>query len=709
MNVILASGWDESPTVDPLHRVWRHLARRREDEVVENFIRGKQGCLLVCGKRGVGKSSMVANAANTVGREMDLDNESYRFQTERGKNYLIPVFVNAPSFETYSKYYENDKSDSSKKNEIVDLKKIVLQNLIRRLHAETDQYEIADGLGITELNNSARAKEVTEQKMIQDMQRNEELIEKRTKINLKVTKKIILMIFFIGLGAAISLNPYAGEIVNSILAKVGLPAPLEDLLDGKKISYIISFLVAIIPFITITKSWDDSKTFEDLHEKKSSRSYMYEYNTSQMESEFEDALKSLVDPVYRIRKFERQTYEEEIKRQKRQKGTPLTTKLIKKIKKKTKGKFEERYEDIPSFSEYFDSPVDLVDALLIPLRFVIFPLITIHELLKRSRSEEVGNLAYLQLKASGRLKDSYKIVFVIDELDKLKEPDIIISVIDSLKTLLTRSSALFILIAGQDFYDLIKERIRTVKTTKEFSDVPAEYTLFNDILYIASADYKEIESFLDRTIIQPTPLSPEEYKSAFSEDSLAERTFYTTSPEGTFYKNSPDPVVMSPDEKREYDKFKRYLCFASKGSFFDAKKILSRRIHYEPNIWGSRNPTLDISLNEREKYQALLQTILLDQSQNAVTELETYENEYIRTILFDFLFRFSFLNSNNGDFFKIINRKKEEQILFNNSDTLTLNKNNKSCIISIIGYMVSRSIIIHTGDQYLPNIESLIL
>ena len=696
--IILAPGWDESPTVDALHRVWRHLARRREDEIVENFIRGKQGCLLVCGKRGVGKSSMVANAANTVARGMDLDNTNNSWRGG-SKDYLIPVFVNAPSFERYPEYYEKGKKGNVKENEIVDLKRVVLQNLIRRLHAETDQYEIAEGLGISELYNSARAKKVTEQKNFEDMQRNEEQFEKRTKVNLKITKKIILMIFFVGLGAAISLNPYAGDIVNAILNAVVLPPSIEDLVGEKKITYIVSFLVAIIPFITITRSWDDSKTFEDLHETKTSRSYMYDYNTSQMESEFEDALKILFDPKYRIRKFERERYEETIKQQNKEEGRRLTIQKLKKLKKQTKGQFEEVDDDIPTFDDYFASPFDLVDALTIPLRFILFPPYTLYVLLKRTRSgKEIGNLAYLQLKASGRLNDSYKIVFVIDELDKLKEPSTIISVIHSLKTVLTRSSALFILIAGQDFYDLIQERITSNKNTKQFSDVPAEYTLFNDILYVGSPDYEEFESFVDHTIISPTPLSVDEYKSAyFPQDEFPD-----------YYPDSQTAItVMKNDLKREYEKFKHYLFFASTGSFFDAKKILSRRTHYD---LSTHDLSLDISLNEQQKYQALLQTILLYEYQNNIKmDLEPYENEYIRTNLYQFVYRFSLLNKNSQDFFQIIDRENIELIQFNNTDSIKLNQRNKPCITEVIRYMESRSLINRRGNQYFPNIEALVL
>ena len=50
--------------------------------------------------------------------------------------------------------------------------------------------------------------------------------------------------------------------------------------------------------------------------------------------------------------------------------------------------------------------------------------------------------------------EKFKVIFVIDELDKL-ETDLVIDVIKSLKMLFNQTSALFVLITGQEMYDRI--------------------------------------------------------------------------------------------------------------------------------------------------------------------------------------------------------------------------------------------------------------
>jgi hypothetical protein len=82
-----------------------------------------------------------------------------------------------------------------------------------------------------------------------------------------------------------------------------------------------------------------------------------------------------------------------------------------------------------------------------------------------------------------------KVIFVIDELDKLSNTEIVNGVIKLLKTLFTQGNAIFILVTGKELF---------FKIMKDPSERLTEYTLFTQTIFLQRAKFEEIRMFIER-------------------------------------------------------------------------------------------------------------------------------------------------------------------------------------------------------------------
>ena len=87
-------------------------------------------------------------------------------------------------------------------------------------------------------------------------------------------------------------------------------------------------------------------------------------------------------------------------------------------------------------------------------------------------------------------KLQYRVIFVIDELDKMDYSDVV-AIITSLKPLFNHAWALFVLISGDEFF---KEILRKDK------DRGTEYTLCEKRVYLRRPQFEEIRKFLDSIV-----------------------------------------------------------------------------------------------------------------------------------------------------------------------------------------------------------------
>jgi len=134
-----------------------HVTRVRENFLLVDFLsRRTEGALLLSGKRGVGKTSAIFAAINNSMQK--LDPKSRETEIDR-RIRLIPVVVNAPSFDIRgARLTESDVENSPSNNEklpqpsnqssqetvpynldLLDFKRVVLQNIVRRLYKVVDE------------------------------------------------------------------------------------------------------------------------------------------------------------------------------------------------------------------------------------------------------------------------------------------------------------------------------------------------------------------------------------------------------------------------------------------------------------------------------------------------------------------------------------------------------------------------------------------
>ncbi|MHB8792025.1 MAG: P-loop NTPase fold protein [Thermoleophilia bacterium] len=142
---------------------------------------------------------------------------------------------------------------------------------------------------------------------------------------------------------------------------------------------------------------------------------------------------------------------------------------------------------------------------------------------KKSASEvykqdaSLGNLEFDLEKALAELceKENLKIIFVIDELDKTKQDDVI-NIVQAFKNLFTLSPAIFIFVTGHEVFNRLED------SQPERSP---EYTLFTTRIFVPRPAFLDIESFINEIV--------EKYENV------------------------------------DADIFSNYLCFMSKSDYFD--------------------------------------------------------------------------------------------------------------------------------------------
>ena len=147
---------------------------------------------------------------------------------------------------------------------------------------------------------------------------------------------------------------------------------------------------------------------------------------------------------------------------------------------------------------------------------------------------------------------THKIVFVLDEFDKVEEKQTVAGIMAPMKMLINQGGALYILITSPD---------KTVDLERR-QDI--NYTVFSETLFVKRSLFDEMETFIDSIV---------EERSAGLTDN-------------------------------QYADFKYHLCYRAKADFFDLHRaVCDRRARTDDR----RRPVLDATLNGRERTAANLQ------------------------------------------------------------------------------------------------------
>ena len=186
-SICLRKDLDYSPHIDDTEKKGYHVKREEERRLLLDFLARRTEGALLSGRRGVGKTSAIFSIIYDV-KEMLHDRK------------ILAILVNAPSFEIYD---QRTESDNKQGVDLVKFKRIVLQNLIRRLYTEAvekqsdvkflqQQHKVDFSTKISNLFRRAVAKEVKEETNLQELESEKAKIEKEILIKLSGTEKLII-------------------------------------------------------------------------------------------------------------------------------------------------------------------------------------------------------------------------------------------------------------------------------------------------------------------------------------------------------------------------------------------------------------------------------------------------------------------------------------------------------------------------------------
>lgn len=255
--------WDAQPHIQ--ERKGYHVTRTKERELLIDFItRRSEGSLLISGKRGVGKSSVIFSAVQDS-KEKTKKNET-----------IIPVLVIAPSFEIH------DGNQQIQSTEFPNFKKLIFQTLIRRLYKPgSDELKKEDKnlkSDIEKLYTKAVAQEV-----IKEIKNTEFTLESTSTIrssNLNVDHKSIGVLLAFALSAGIF----------SVL-------PLTSHLGFTQ--YLISLGIGAVPTIVYSFKKSTIKTNQDVKKFQAQDYYRHDYSISNIQVDLEETLKKIAQSKYK--------------------------------------------------------------------------------------------------------------------------------------------------------------------------------------------------------------------------------------------------------------------------------------------------------------------------------------------------------------------------------------------------------------------------
>lgn len=156
--------------------------------------------------------------------------------------------------------------------------------------------------------------------------------------------------------------------------------------------------------------------------------------------------------------------------------------------------------------KWFNEIVPLLFALPIPFGFNLWyrrktveeeknsSLGTASELYKFDNS--VGNLESDLRDLHEQLHEcGHKLIYVIDELDKLATAQAALDILSKLKTLFTLSKAIFVFIGDEELYGKAN-----VKTSPQNNFRPKEYTYFTHKYFIARPSWRDLSGYIDEIV-----------------------------------------------------------------------------------------------------------------------------------------------------------------------------------------------------------------
>lgn len=163
---------------------------------------------------------------------------------------------------------------------------------------------------------------------------------------------------------------------------------------------------------------------------------------------------------------------------------------------------------------------------------------------------------FLEIEFEKWLKEQQdqKIIFIIDEMDKLWDPEEVLQILKEQKNLFTRACAHFLFITDESFYDLVNNWDRKNKKTWIFP------TIFSHVYYLPTPQFEDLQKYLNDII----------------------------------------ETEITGKNNEEFEKLKSYLLFNSLNDYFLLKKLIHDNLEYE---WDKIFLSLDTIKNQDKNFE----------------------------------------------------------------------------------------------------------
>ncbi len=610
-----------------------HVTRKLEREyLIDFFRRRKEGSLLVSGKRGVGKTSVVTSAILATQKLIEESAEEWQ---------VIPVLVNAPNFEI-RKVRESNGGRSETVN-FLEFKRLVIQNLVRALYQAALRNEIVDNI---DLDNTVLEDYKKSNKRWKSTNPSPESLDIKPK---SMTKD------------AINLRNKISDLFRRAVAKILMRKstnPSPESLDIKPKS--------------MTKDAINLRNkISDLFRRAIAKDIVTQSNSKGLELE---KYLQTEESVYQFS------------------WSIIAKTVVASISFAAITAFFLPLMGVPEVPTKIISIISSVVPPTVAMSWTIKKTRTNRTESEKNASicylydYDLSTLQSELEETIRTLTDSkLKVVFIIDELDKIDEVDVM-EVIKSLKSLFNSASALFVLITGDEFYN---------KVSASSEGRGKEYTLFSQKLFIRRPQFSEFKKFMD-IIVDPGSSEPIvslfEWDKIRGQASLSVNDEYlgklrgakidpsdkgiviTLEKDGESYStlikdsdSEPDAVlkikeggdifefefgVMNQGQNNHictrrvssltvsYRDFQQYAGYESKGDFFDLYNVIRDHLFYSET---DQKPRLKIELDQSQLMQARLHMNMTSiYSKVEYSHPSKWDkNDHLLSLMYDFIIKLS--------------------------------------------------------------------
>ncbi len=599
--------WDYSPHIDGKTN-YCHVTRIKEQELITDFlIRKSEGALLISGRRGVGKTSSVFAAIQEANKFLENKNKEKENKEKENKKTQMEIFailVNAPNFEV-RKIRQEQKNNISEQIDFLEFKRIVLQNLVRRLYEVAVKKEIIQISDERAINQSkinilkifSRKKEYvsreenTPHARLSDHQQND-LDDIKKKISNLFRRTVAKEVrsetslkeleqerYHLQKERSLELTGNLFGTTIAVSSFIAVAVAIFPITGIEELNRILPAVIGIVPPAAI--SWKVKKTTEDQTEaeRKASTYYLYDYDLGTLQSELEETLLKLKQNDYK--KYKVVFVIDELDK--------VDENDVIEVIKSLKSLFNQGSAlfVLVTGNEFYNSLLERSKAR--GKEYTLFPQ---RIFLMRPQSQEITKFMDKIIDMDNN-KPQQECLDLLFDFEDNKIPN------DQSKTVELEK-----FLQSNRVYKSDVHTIKVAKITKENDDS-------------ISITFEESSINLKRDNEQPTA-------------TLVDR-----------YNNKYDFSVLKKDGRyqvyvraNQYRTFQNYALYKARSDFFDLYNVLRDRI-----VYSDSKLELKIGLDKKQEMQANLQEILgINYSKQAYSELsDWHKNEQLLDLMYELI------------------------------------------------------------------------